>query len=122
MSMLMTGFAMVQGKISGNLMSLGAIDFGIIIDGAVIIVENCHRTLPNDSMNLNAGYRFAERLDAVADATRQSVFSSHPCLDRRSSLRFILPILFLTGTEGKMFQPMAITVIIALAAPRLCCH
>jgi cobalt-zinc-cadmium resistance protein CzcA len=114
MSMLITSFAMVQGKISGNLMSLGAIDFGIIIDGAVIIVENCLRVLGNRQHELGRRLSLAERLEAVTEATRQMVRPS--VFGQAIIVTVYLPILFLTGTEGKMFQPMALTVIIALAA------
>jgi cobalt-zinc-cadmium resistance protein CzcA len=114
MSMLMTSTAMVQGKISGNLMSLGAIDFGIIIDGAVIIVENCLRVLGHRQHELGRRLTLAERLAAVTDATKQMVRPS--VFGQAIIVTVYLPILFLTGTEGKMFQPMAITVIIALAS------
>ncbi len=114
MSMLMTSFVMVQGKISGNLMSLGAIDFGIIIDGAVIIVENCLRVLGHRQHELNRRLTLVERLAAVAEATKQMVRPS--VYGQAIIVTVYLPILFLTGTEGKMFQPMALTVIIALVA------
>jgi cobalt-zinc-cadmium resistance protein CzcA len=114
MSMLITSFAMVQGRMSGNLMSLGAIDFGIIIDGAVIIVENCLRVLGHRQHELGRRLTLAERLDAVTDATRQMVRPS--VFGQAIIVTVYLPILFLTGIEGKMFQPMALTVIIALAA------
>ncbi len=112
MSMLMTSTAMVQGKISGNLMSLGAIDFGIIIDGAVIIVENCLRIIGNRQHELKRTLNLAERLSAVTEATRQMIRPS--VFGQAIIVTVYLPILFLTGTEGKMFQPMAVTVIIAL--------
>lgn len=114
MSMLMTSFVMVQGKISGNLMSLGAIDFGIIIDGAVIIVENCLRVLGHRQHELHRRLTLSERLAAVAEATKQMVKPS--VYGQAIIVTVYLPILFLTGTEGKMFQPMALTVIIALVA------
>jgi cobalt-zinc-cadmium resistance protein CzcA len=114
MSMLMTSFVMVQGKISGNLMSLGAIDFGIIIDGAVIIVENCLRVLGHRQHELGRRLTLPERLAAVTEATKQMVKPS--VYGQAIIVTVYLPILFLTGTEGKMFQPMALTVIIALAA------
>ena len=114
MSMLMTGTAMVQGGISGNLMSLGALDFGIIIDGAVIIVENCLRVLSHRRQELGRQLALAERLEAVTQATRQMVRPS--VFGQAIIVTVYLPILFLSGTEGKMFRPMALTVIIALAA------
>lgn len=114
MSMLMTGTAMVQGKISGNLMSLGAIDFGIIVDGAVIIVENCLRVLGLRQHELGRRLTLHERLTAVTEAARQMIRPS--AFGQAIIVTVYLPILFLTGTEGKMFQPMAITVIIALVS------
>ncbi|MBC7782464.1 MAG: CusA/CzcA family heavy metal efflux RND transporter [Burkholderiales bacterium] len=114
LSMLMTAFTMTQNKISGNLMSLGAIDFGIIIDGAVIIVENCLRVLGEKQHHLGRRLALAERLAAVTEATRQMVRPS--VFGQAIIVTVYLPILFLTGVEGKMFTPMAITVIIALVA------
>lgn len=112
MLILMTG--MVHAKISANLMSLGALDFGLIVDGAVIIVENCIRRLAGQQHHLTRNLNLDERLQIVFNATRE-VFK--PSLI--SVLVVILvniPILALTGVEGKMFTPMAATVIIALIA------
>lgn len=114
MSMLVTSIAMVQGKISGNLMSLGAIDFGIIIDGAVIIVENCLRVLAQRQHATGRTLTLTERLEAVGAATKQMIRPS--VFGQAIIVTVYLPILFLTGTEGKMFQPMALTVILALVA------
>ena len=94
LSMLMTSIGMVQGKISGNLMSLGAIDFGLIVDGAVIIVENCLRRLSEKQQELGRALSFGEAI----------------------IITVYIPLLALTGIEGKMFQPMALTVIFALCA------
>lgn len=110
MFILMTG--MVQTKVSANLMSLGALDFGLIVDGAVIIVENCLLRLAQRQHHVGQILRLEERLDTVFKATRE-VFT--PSLI--SVLVVILvniPILALTGVEGKMFIPMAVTVIMAL--------
>lgn len=113
MSMLITATCMVQSKTSGNLMSLGAIDFGIIIDGAVIIVENCLRILAERQHEVGRKLTLAERLDAVSHASRQMI---RPSVFGQAIIVIVyLPILALTGTEGKLFHPMAITVIFALA-------
>jgi len=112
MSMLITATCMVQSKTSGNLMSLGAIDFGIIIDGAVIIVENCLRVLAERQHEVGRKLTLPERLDAVLKASRQMV---KPSVFGQAIIATVyLPILSLTGTEGKLFHPMAVTVIFAL--------
>ena len=112
--MLMTVTGMVQSKISGNLMSLGAIDFGIIVDGAVIIVENCVRRLAEKQHEVGRRLNLAERLETVFDASqevrRATVFGE------AIIIIVYFPILTLTGIEGKMFYPMAMTVIFALMA------
>jgi len=112
MLMLMTG--MVETEVSANLMSLGALDFGLIVDGAVIIVENCILRLAGRQHHLGRILKLDERFQTVFAATRE-VFT--PSLI--SVLVVILvniPILALTGVEGKMFTPMAMTVIMALVA------
>lgn len=112
LSMLFAVIGMVETKISANLMSLGAIDFGIIIDGAVIIVENCLRVLAERQHAYGRLLTRRERFSAVTDATREvmtpSVFGTFIIMV------VYLPILTLTGVEGKMFTPMALTVIMAL--------
>ena len=112
LSMLFTVIGMVEGKVSGNLMSLGALDFGIIVDGAVIIVENCVRKLSEAQKRLGRTLNREERLKTVFEGTREV---------RRATMfgeliitAVYLPILTLSGVEGKMFHPMAITVILAL--------
>ncbi len=112
LSMLFTVTGMVQNQISGNLMSLGALDFGLIVDGAVIIVENCVRRLAEEQKKLGRLLTTSERFDIVFEGSREV---------RRATLFgeliimiVYLPILTLTGVEGKMFHPMAITVILAL--------
>lgn len=108
-AMLMTISGMVQSKVTANLMSLGALDFGLIVDGAVIIVENCLRRLgeaDHDGQGLN------DRAAVVFDATREVI---RPALFGVFIITAVyIPIFALTGVEGKMFHPMAITVVIAL--------
>ena len=112
MLMLMTG--MVETKVSANLMSLGALDFGLIVDGAVIIVENCILRLGERQHHLGRLLTLEERLHAVFKATRE-VFT--PSLISVLVVILVnLPILALTGVEGKMFRPMAFAVIMALLA------
>ncbi len=109
-AMLMTITGMVQTKTSANLMSLGALDFGLIIDGAVIIVENCMRRLSESSRK--NGLPLNERLAIVFEATREVI---RPALFGVFIITAVyIPIFALSGVEGKMFHPMAITVIIAL--------
>jgi heavy metal efflux system protein len=112
LSMLFTITGMVEGRISGNLMSLGALDFGLIVDGAVIIVENCIRRLTEDQHRFGRVLTREERFKSVFAASREvarpSIFGVFIIL------AVYLPILTLTGVEGKMFHPMAITVITAL--------
>ena len=110
MLMLMTG--MVQAKVSANLMSLGALDFGLIVDGAVIIVENCILRLAGRQHELGRILKLEERFKTVFTATRE-VFT--PSLISVLVVILVnLPILALSGVEGKMFTPMAMTVIMAL--------
>ena len=117
LSMLLTATGMVQAKISGNLMSLGAIDFGLIVDGAVIIVENCLRHLAERQQALGRPLTLSERLHEVR---RASAEVRRPALFGEAVLIAVyLPILTLTGVEGKMFQPMALTVVFALVAASL---
>ena len=109
-AMLMTITGMVQSKVSANLMSLGALDFGLIVDGAVIIVENCLRRLSEEARNGEMSLK--DRLEVVSDATREVI---RPALFGVFIITAVyIPIFALTGIEGKMFHPMAITVVIAL--------
>lgn len=111
-SMLMTITGMVEAGVSANLMSLGALDFGLIVDGAVIIVENCIRRLGEAQRNGNLELK--ERLQLAYDATAEVI---RPSLFGVGIITLVyLPIFTLTGVEGKMFHPMAITVVIALTA------
>lgn len=114
LSMLMLMTSMVQTKVSANLMSLGALDFGLIVDGAVIIVENCIRRLADKQHHVRRLLTVEERFHEVYAATRE-VFT--PSLISVLVVILVnLPLLALTGVEGKMFRPMALTVILALLA------
>lgn len=110
-AMLMTITGMVQTKVSANLMSLGALDFGLLVDGAIIIVENCLRRLSQASPE---GQQLAlkHRLEIVFTATKEVI---RPALFGVFIITAVyLPIFALEGVEGKMFHPMALTVVIAL--------
>lgn len=112
LSMLFTITGMFENKVSANLMSLGAIDFGIIIDGAVIIVENCLRLLAVEQSRLGRILTREERFDTILAGSREVI---GPSLFGTLIIAVVyLPILTLTGVEGKMFIPMALTVIMAL--------
>lgn len=114
LSMLMLVTGMVETKVSANLMSLGALDFGLIVDGAVIIVENCIQRLAHEQQHKGRLLYLEERLHAVYAATRE-VFT--PSLVSVLVVILVnLPLLALTGVEGKMFRPMALAVILALIA------
>ncbi|MBT7796424.1 MAG: CusA/CzcA family heavy metal efflux RND transporter [Gammaproteobacteria bacterium] len=110
-AMLMTVTGMVQSKVSANLMSLGALDFGLIVDGAVIIVENCLRRLSHAG---GSPLKLSERLTIVYDATHEVI---RPALFGVFIITAVyIPIFALTGIEGKMFHPMAMTIVIALVS------
>ena len=114
LSMLITITGMVEFKVSANLMSLGAIDFGIIIDGAVIIVENCLALLAAEQHRRGRLLTTPERFEAILGGAREVV---RPSLFGMVIIAVVyLPILTLTGVEGKMFTPMAVTVLMILAA------
>ncbi|WP_049631310.1 efflux RND transporter permease subunit [Cellvibrio sp. pealriver] len=111
-TMLMTITGMVEAGVSANLMSLGALDFGLIVDGAVIIVENCIRRLGEAQRSSSLSLK--ERLQLAYEATNEVI---RPSLFGVGIITLVyLPIFTLTGVEGKMFHPMAITVVIALTA------
>jgi len=112
LSMLLTITGMVEARVSGNLMSLGALDFGLIVDGAVIIVENCLRRLA--AAQSGAALPLRERLEVVREATTEVIRPS--AFGMFIILVVYLPIFSLTGVEGKMFHPMAITVVLALTS------
>lgn len=117
LAMLFTFTGMVSYHVSANLMSLGALDFGVIIDGAVVIVENCVRRLAHAQNHHGRPLTRQERFDEVFAASQEA----------RRALLFgqliimvvYLPIFALTGVEGKMFHPMAFTVVIALLGAML---
>ncbi|OZY87415.1 CusA/CzcA family heavy metal efflux RND transporter [Cellvibrio mixtus] len=114
-AMLMTITGMVEAGVSANLMSLGALDFGLIVDGAVIIVENCIRRLGEAQRSGSLGLK--ERLQLAYEATAEVI---RPSLFGVGIITLVyLPIFTLTGVEGKMFHPMAITVVIALTSALL---
>ncbi len=114
-AMLMTITGMVQTRVSANLMSLGALDFGLIIDGSVIIVENCLRRLSEASSQ--GKLELKRRLEVVSAATREVI---RPALFGVFIITAVyIPIFALEGVEGKMFHPMAITVVIALLSGML---
>ena len=113
LSMLFAITGMVERGVSGNLLSLGALDFGIIVDGAVIIVENCVRRLGERQHELGRLLTRAERFEVVFEASRQVRRAT--IFGELIIMIVYLPILTLTGIEGKMFFPMAFTVLAALA-------
>ncbi|MBX8592675.1 CusA/CzcA family heavy metal efflux RND transporter [Pseudomonas cichorii] len=112
LAMLFTFTGMFANKVSANLMSLGALDFGIIVDGAVVIVENSIRRLAHAQQRhgrmLTRSERFHEVFAAAREARRPLIFG------QLIIMVVYLPIFALTGVEGKMFHPMAFTVVIAL--------
>ena len=113
LSMLFTFSGMVTYKISANLMSLGALDFGIIIDGAVVIVENCVRRLAHAQEHHKRELTLNERFHEVFAAAREA---RRPLLFGQLIIMVVyLPIFALAGVEGKMFHPMAFAVVLALA-------
>ncbi|MCG8505712.1 MAG: CusA/CzcA family heavy metal efflux RND transporter [Sphingomonadales bacterium] len=114
LAMLMTVTGMVQNRVSGNLMSLGALDFGLIVDGAVIIIENCLRRFGEEQKRLGRLMTKDERFALAARATAEVI---RPSLFGVLIITVVyIPIFALTGVEGKMFHPMAFTVVTALLA------
>lgn len=112
LAMLFTIMGMVRGGVSGNLMSLGALDFGLIVDGAVIIIENCLRRFGEMQHSLGRKMTDEERFDVTASATAEVI---RPSLFGLGIIGAVyLPIFALSGIEGKLFHPMAITVVLAL--------
>lgn len=112
LSMLFTLTGMAEQNISANLMSLGALDFGIIVDGAVVIVENCIRRLAEAQHHAGRLLTRQERFKEVFLAARQA---RKPLLFGQAIIMVVyLPIFALTGVEAKMFHPMAMTVVMAL--------
>lgn len=116
-TMFMTITGMVEQGVSGNLMSLGALDFGLIVDGAVIIIENCIRRFGLAQHQLGRLLTKEERFDLTSKATSEVI---HPSLFGVIIITVVyVPIFSLTGVEGKMFHPMAFTVVIALLSALL---
>ena len=112
LSMLFAITGMVERGVSGNLLSLGALDFGIIVDGAIVMVENCMRVLASRQHDAGRLLTRSERLEAVGDAATEVW---RPTMYGQLIIMVVyLPILTLTGIEGKMFFPMAFTVLAAL--------
>jgi cobalt-zinc-cadmium resistance protein CzcA len=114
LSFLLMITGMVENNVSGNLMSLGALDFGLIVDGAVIIVENCLRRFGEAQHALGRLLNREERFNLAAKASTEVI---RPSLFGILIITIVyLPIFALEGVEGKTFHPMAITVVIALTA------
>ena len=114
LAMLLTAAGMLQGRISANLMSLGALDFGLIVDGAVIIAENALRHLAEKQHAAGRTLSLSERLQTVQASAEEMI---GPSVYGQAIIMLVyLPLLTFTGVEGKMFQPMALTVLLALAA------
>ncbi|GJJ02259.1 cation transporter [Duganella rhizosphaerae] len=117
LAMLFTFTGMVTYKVSANLLSLGALDFGIIVDGAVVIVENCVRRLAHAQARHGRVLTRAERYQEVFAAAREA---RRPLLFGQLIIMVVyLPIFALTGVEGRMFHPMALTVVMALVGAML---
>ncbi|MXS78818.1 CusA/CzcA family heavy metal efflux RND transporter [Nitrosomonas sp. JL21] len=112
LSMLFTFSGMVLNQVSANLMSLGALDFGLIVDGAIVIVENSIRRLAHEQARLGRVLTSEERFKIVFDASREA--RRVLIYGELIILVVYLPIFALSGVEGKMFHPMAFTVVIAL--------
>ncbi len=113
-AMLMTAAGMLQSRISANLMSLGALDFGLIVDGAVIITENTLRHLAERQSALGRSLSLSERLTTVREAAEEMITPS--VYGQAIIMLVYVPLLTFNGVEGKMFEPMALTVILALLA------
>jgi cobalt-zinc-cadmium resistance protein CzcA len=113
-AMLMTATGMLQTRISANLMSLGALDFGLIVDGAVIIAENTLRHLAEKQKEIRRALSTPERLQTVQAAATEMIGPS--VYGQAIIILVYVPLLTFTGVEGKMFEPMAFTVILALVS------
>ncbi len=113
LSMLLAFIAMRQAGVSGNLMSLGAIDFGLIVDGSVVMIENIIRVLHHRRDDNSVSH-----IEKVREASRQV---ARPVVFAVGIIMIVyIPILGLTGVEGKMFKPMAMTVVFALGGSLIC--
>jgi len=114
LAMLMTMTGMVRAGVSANLMSLGALDFGLIVDGAVIITENALRRLGLRQHELGRGLELEERLAVVRQSAEEMI---RPTVYGQAIIILVyVPMLSFSGVEGRMFTPMALTVIMALAS------
>ncbi|MES2000880.1 MAG: CusA/CzcA family heavy metal efflux RND transporter [Pseudomonadota bacterium] len=112
LSFLLMAIGMNRYGVSGNLMSLGALDFGLIVDGSIIIIENCLRRLAERQHREGRLLTPSERLHEVFEASREMV---RPTIYGQAIILLVFaPLLTFTGVEGKMFTPMAITVMLAL--------
>ncbi|WP_338503117.1 CusA/CzcA family heavy metal efflux RND transporter [Sphingomonas kaistensis] len=112
LSFLMMAIGMTRYGVSGNLMSLGALDFGLIVDGSIIIIENCLQRLAERQHREGRLLQLSERLHEVFQAAKEMV---RPTLYGQAIILLVFaPLLTFTGVEGKMFTPMAITVMFAL--------
>ncbi|MES2902725.1 MAG: CusA/CzcA family heavy metal efflux RND transporter [Pseudomonadota bacterium] len=112
LSFLMMAIGMNRYGVSGNLMSLGALDFGLIVDGSIIIIENCLRRLAERQHHEGRLLNLSERLHEVFEASKEMV---KPTIYGQAIILLVFaPLLTFSGVEGKMFTPMAITVILAL--------
>ena len=117
LSMLLAAVGMTKLRVSGNLMSLGAIDFGIIVDGAVVMIENIFRRLAERQGELGRALDRSERFELTFDAAREV---AKPTVFGVLIIMIVyLPILTLTGVEGKMFTPMAQVVLLAIGGALL---
>ncbi len=113
-SFLMMAIGMNSLKVSGNLMSLGALDFGLIVDGAVIIIENCLLRLAERQHHEGRLLALRERLETVLHASQEMI---RPTVYGQAIIFLVFaPLLAFTGVEGKTFSPMAITIMLALGA------
>jgi cobalt-zinc-cadmium resistance protein CzcA len=113
-AMLLTATGMLHGRISANLMSLGALDFGLIVDGAVIIGENSIRRLGERQHALGRSLELNERLTIVISSAKEMI---QPTVYGQVIIILVyVPLLTFSGVEGKMFEPMAVTVILALVS------
>jgi cobalt-zinc-cadmium resistance protein CzcA len=113
-TMLLTATGMLRAGVSANLMSLGALDFGLIVDGAIIIVENALRRLGERQHEARGELPISERLAIVAASAREMIRAS--VYGQAIIILVYGPLLTFSGVEGKMFEPMALTVIIALVS------
>ena len=112
LSFLMMAIGMNRYGVSGNLMSLGALDFGLIVDGSIIIIENCLRRLAERQHHEGRLLNLSERLHEVFEASKEMV---RPTIYGQAIILLVfVPLLMFSGVEGKMFTPMAITVMLAL--------